>query len=73
MLCHFGDQCQQEKSLYQETQPASIFPDRRGWPLTAFSVSGPTQRLAAGGLKELRGQVIKVAQRISTMLGYTPA
>ncbi len=61
-----------ERSPWAAAVAAPIF-DRRGSPLAAISVSGPTQRLAAGGLKELGGQVIKVAQQISTMLGYTPA
>jgi DNA-binding IclR family transcriptional regulator len=58
-----------ERSLWAAAVAAPIF-DRRGWPLAALSVSGPTQRLAAGGLKELGGQVMQVAQQISTMLGY---
>ena len=61
-----------ERSSWAAAVAAPIF-DRRGWPIAALSVSGPTQRLAAGGLKELGGQVIKVAQQISTTLGYTPA
>ena len=61
-----------ERSSWAAAVAAPIF-DRRGWPIAALSVSGPTQRLAAGGLKELGGQVVKVAQQISTTLGYTPA
>ena len=61
-----------ERSPWAAAVAAPIF-DRRGWPLAALSVSGPTQRLAAAGLKELGGHVIKVAQQISTRLGYMPA
>jgi DNA-binding IclR family transcriptional regulator len=60
-----------ERSPWAAAVAAPIF-DRRGWPLATLSVSGPTQRLATGGLKELGGQVMQVAQQISTTLGYTP-
>jgi DNA-binding IclR family transcriptional regulator len=45
--------------------------DRSGQTLVAVSVLGPSHRLTAKVLKELGGQVIKVAREISAALGYS--
>jgi DNA-binding IclR family transcriptional regulator len=45
--------------------------DRSGQPIVAVSVLGPSHRLNAKVLKELGGQVIKVAREISVALGYS--
>ena len=47
--------------------------DRSGQTLVAVSVLGPSHRLTAKVLKELGGQVIKVAREISAALGYSAA
>jgi IclR family transcriptional regulator, KDG regulon repressor len=45
--------------------------DRSGQPIAAVSVLGPSHRLTVKVLKELGGQVIKVAREISAALGYS--
>jgi DNA-binding IclR family transcriptional regulator len=47
--------------------------DRSGQTIVAVSVLGPSHRLTAKVLKELGGQVIKVAREISAALGYSAA
>jgi DNA-binding IclR family transcriptional regulator len=47
--------------------------DRSGQTIVAVSVLGPSHRLTARKLKELGGQVIKVAGEISAALGYSAA
>jgi IclR family transcriptional regulator, KDG regulon repressor len=47
--------------------------DRSGQPIVAVSVLGPSHRLTAKMLKELGGQVVKVAREISVALGYSGA
>jgi DNA-binding IclR family transcriptional regulator len=45
--------------------------DRSGQTLVAVSVLGPSHRLTTKVLKELGGQVVKVAREISAALGYS--
>jgi DNA-binding IclR family transcriptional regulator len=45
--------------------------DRSGQTIVAVSVLGPSHRLTARKLRELGGQVIKVAGEISAALGYS--
>jgi DNA-binding IclR family transcriptional regulator len=45
--------------------------DRSGQTIVAVSVLGPSHRLTAKVLKELGGQVIKVARELSAALGYS--
>ena len=47
--------------------------DRSGQTIVAVSVLGPSHRLTAKVLKDLGGQVIKVAREISVVLGYSAA
>jgi IclR family KDG regulon transcriptional repressor len=47
--------------------------DRSGQTIAAVSVLGPSHRLTAKVLKELGGQVIKVARELSAALGYSAA
>jgi len=46
--------------------------DRSGQVLAALSISGPTARLTAERLEELRGQLSAAAQRISESQGWSP-
>src|SRR5262245_34488768 len=61
-----------ERSPWAAAVAAPIY-DRSGQTLVAVSVLGPSHRLTAKVLKEIGGQVIKVAGEISAALGYSAA